>query len=308
MTDQYLRACSLIVGGDSGDGLDLSALHIRFQVNNGDTETPNNAVIRVYNLAPDTAKRIQKEFTRVVLSAGYQGNTGVIFSGQIKQVIRGRENATDTFIDIIAADGDQAYNFARISQSFAKGYTPTMLLDALLVAMKPYGVTRGAIPKLPDIKAPRGCVLVGPVKQSLSELADTYGLSWSIVFGQLQMVPTNGILDGDTIELTANSGLVGLPQQTIDGIMVKCLLNPRIRPCRQIKLNNGSVQELAISPVYKFKDLRPSIDADGLYKVWAVNHSGDTRGNVWHSDLVCSSATGMTPLSSTFISQGIYGA
>jgi hypothetical protein len=308
MTDQYLRACSLIVGAASGEGLDLSELHIRFQVNNGDTETPNNALIRVYNLAPDTARRIQKEFTRVVLSAGYQDNAGVIFSGQIKQVIRGRESATDTFIDIIAADGDQAYNFARISQSFAAGYTPTMQLDALLKAMQPYGVTRGNIAALPDIKAPRGCVLAGPVKQFLSELADTFGLSWSIVFGELQMVPVNGILDGDTIELTANTGLVGMPQQTIDGIMVKCLLNPRIRPCRQIRLNNGSVQELAISPGYKYRDVRPAIDADGLFKVWAVNHSGDTRGNVWHSDLVCSAATGMQPFSPTFIAQGIYGS
>lgn len=308
MTDQYLRACSLIVGGDSGDGLDLSELRIRFQVNNGDTETPNNAVIRVYNLAPDTARRIQKEFTRVVLSAGYQGNAGVIFSGQIKQLIRGRENATDTSIDIIAADGDAAYNFARISQSFAAGYTPTMVRDALLKAMQPFGVTAGAMAALPDIRSPRGGAFAGPVKQFLSELGDTFGLSWSIVFGQLQMVPVNGILDADTIELTANTGLVGLPQQTIDGIMVKCLLNPRIRPCRQIKLNNGSVQEQAISPGYKYVDKRPSIDADGLYKVWAVNHSGDTRGNVWHSDLVCSSATGMTPLSATFIAQSIYGS
>ena len=100
MTDQYIRTCALTVGDPKGEALDLSELHIRFGIINGDVQTPKTANIRVYNLAPETAKRVRKEYTQVVLQAGYEGMAGVIFSGQVKQVIIGRENATDTFIDV----------------------------------------------------------------------------------------------------------------------------------------------------------------------------------------------------------------
>ena len=93
---QYIRRCNLVVSGASGDGLDLSSLRIVFKIKKSDAQTPNTAEIRVYNLAPDTAKQIRKEFKRVVLQVGYESNYGVIFDGNIKQVRMGRENGTDT--------------------------------------------------------------------------------------------------------------------------------------------------------------------------------------------------------------------
>ena len=42
-------------------------------------------------------------------------------SGLIKQVRIGRENGTDTFLNIAAADGDKAYNFAVVNATLAAG-------------------------------------------------------------------------------------------------------------------------------------------------------------------------------------------
>lgn len=67
----WLRACSLIVGSDAGNGLDLGELRITFKTQKGDVETPNSAEINVYNLSEATASKIQREFTQVALSAGY---------------------------------------------------------------------------------------------------------------------------------------------------------------------------------------------------------------------------------------------
>jgi hypothetical protein len=69
----------------------LSALRVVFHVRRGDLQTPNSAAIRVYNVSETTKQRIEKEFTRVVLQGGYQGNFGIIFDGTIKQVRRGQE-------------------------------------------------------------------------------------------------------------------------------------------------------------------------------------------------------------------------
>jgi hypothetical protein len=89
-SQQYGRVCTLLVSNRKLDGLDLSQLRIKFSVKRSDTMTPNVADIRVYNLDEATAILIRKEFTKVILQAGYADNFGVIFQGNIKQVILGR--------------------------------------------------------------------------------------------------------------------------------------------------------------------------------------------------------------------------
>lgn len=309
MTTQYNRACTLTVGDPNGEGLDLSDLRIRFGIINGDVQTPKTASIRVYNLAPETAKRVRQEFTQVVLQAGYDGAAGVIFSGQIKQVRIGRESATDTYVDILAADGDMAYNQAKIRKTLSAGWTPDDWRNAALEAMAPFGITAGQMAQLPDIRAPRALSIYGLARDALRTLCDTYGLTWSIVQGQLQMLPVDGVLGGVAVELTSETGLIGMPQQTIDGIMVKCLINPLIRPGRQVKINNVSIQEAAISTSSTYVDQRPTKDSDGYYKVWAVAVNGDTRGNDWYMDLVCTGIDGSQPNTPAFVNlRGVYGS
>ncbi len=309
MTELYGRTCSLIVGDPTGEALDLSELHIRFAIIHGDVQTPKSANIRVYNLAPETAKRVRKEFTQVVLQAGYGDLVGVVFAGQIKQVRIGRENATDTFIDIVAADGDVAYNQAVVNTTLAAGWTPGDLRRVCLKAMEPYGVTAGDLAPLPNVRSPRGRPLYGPARDFLRELADTHGMTWSITMGQLSMTPIGGTRGGAAIELTSQTGLIGLPQQTVDGIMVKCLINPQIRPGRQLRINNDSIQEALVSTSVTYVDKRPTKDTDGFYKVWALAINGDTRGQDWYMDLVCTGVDGTLPLTPAFVQlRGIYGS
>lgn len=313
MTAQFDRICKLTVGDPKGEALDLSELRIRFGIINGDVQTPKTASIRVYNLAPETALRIRREFTQVLLQAGYGTNVAVIFSGQVKQVRIGRENATDTYVDILAADGDTAYNQAFVSKTLGAGWTPADWRKAALDAMAPYGITAGQMAELPDVRAPRAMTIYGLARDVLRTLCETYGMTWSIVLGQLQMLPIDGVLGGSLVELTSETGLIGMPQQTIDGIMVKCLINPQIRPGARIKLNNRSIQEAAISTSETYVDKRPSTDPDGDYKVWAVAMNGDTRGNEWYMDLVCTSldtsGPNAVPITPAFRQlRGIYGS
>ena len=88
---QWLRRCSLLVGPKEGGALELGELRVAFTVKVSEQETPNSASIRVYNLSEATAGRIRKEFTRVILQAGYQGNCSVIFDGNITKVALGQE-------------------------------------------------------------------------------------------------------------------------------------------------------------------------------------------------------------------------
>lgn len=298
MTKQYLRKASLIVGGPDGDALDLSALRFRFAIRRGDRQTPNSADIRVYNVSDDTADRIrqllpQPEFTRVVIHGGYDGNFGVLFDGTIIQVRRGRESQTDTYLDITAADGDQAYNFSVSALSLAAGSTPNDHVQAILADMAKHGVTKGYIPELPGNPLPRGKVIFGMSRDELRNVAENTDTSWSIQNGQLNMIPESSYMEGDVPVITSATGMIGLPEQTQNGINVRVLLNPNIKIGQAVKIDNKSIQGfrfgLGVRQMLTNEntELQAKTNADGLYYVMCADHIGDTRGNEWYSDLLC---------------------
>ena len=292
---QYGRKAELIVGSfeASRGALDLSALRFRFGISRGDMQTPNSADIRVYNVAPDTINAIEKEFTRVIIQAGYEGNFGIIFDGLIKQVRRGRESATDTYIDITAADGDSAYNYSISAFSLAAGATVNDQVSAIIGEMALNGVVGGYIPDLPGNPLPRGKAVYGMSRDELRKLAFNASSTWSIQDGKLNFTPLTAYQPGEIPVITAVTGMIGLPEQTQNGIRIKCLLNPGIKVGQAIKLDNESIQRYRYSLGVTDQNtneqvaLQSNINNDGLYYVMIAAHSGDTRGQEWFTDIIC---------------------
>ncbi|WP_027188683.1 phage protein [Desulfovibrio cuneatus] len=291
---QWLRACLLQVAGVDGKGLELGEMRITFSITKTDTETPNKANITVYNLAEGTSNRIQQEFGRVVLSAGYKGNCTTIFDGTISKVQRGRENGTDTFTAITAADGDKAYNWAVVNSTLAAGSTPADRVKLCAQYFAEKGVNTGYLPEFDPTSLPRGKVFFASAKKVLRDEAVNTRCSWSVQDGALTMVPKTGYLPEEAVVLTHETGLVGAPTWTNEGLNVNCLLNPRLRVNGRIKLDNRSVQgaktevkEGAKTEVKESAKRPPTISADGLYRILKVTFVGDTRGNDWFAKLVC---------------------
>lgn len=298
MTRQYLRSCLLVVSSIGGDGLDLSDLHIQFTVNQLDLATPNHASIRVFNLSDATSQRIEKEFTRVTLQAGYGEDRGIIFDGTIVQLRRGRLNATDTYLDISAADGDAAYNFGIVATSLAAGARPEDQYKALTGAFEKYGVTAGYLPQgaLGDQALPRGKVMLGMARDYFDTLADTTQTTWSIQDGKVNVVERGGYLPGEAVVLNSDSGLIGIPEQTVGGINVRALLNARFRYNGRVQINQADINRAAVSLAATAPTLYlPRIVDDGFYRIVVANHVGDTRGNDWYSDLICVALDDTTP-------------
>lgn len=289
--EQYIRSCTLIVSTPTGKTLDLSLLHIKFSVKRSSVNTPNTADIKIYNVAPDTAAKIQQEYTRVTLQAGYQSNIGVIFRGSIKQVIIGRESATDTFVELLASDGDVAYNFALVSTTIGEGASQQDVLDACALAMSPLGVGTGgdsSVSSISNFELPRGKVLYGNAKDFLRSLGKNTGSTISIQDEIITVVPNQGFLPGTIFVINSQTGMVGSPQQTLDGVNVKVLLNPFIRVCTRVQINESLVQRLPINLAAKGAAglTPPPLPADGVYFVLVNEYSGDTRGLEWYSNLI----------------------
>ncbi|MCT9071194.1 phage protein [Cupriavidus gilardii] len=307
-TRQFGRKVSLIIGQDSGDAIDLSELRFRFDVRRGDLQTPNSARIRVYNVSKQTAQRIEREFTRVVLQAGYPGNYGIIFDGTVKQVRRGRESQTDTYLDITAADGDSAYNFAVVNTTLAAGSTAADHVAAACTAMNPYGVSQGYLPELPKNPLPRGKVMFGMAREFMRWTARTCQTVWSIQDGKVVMVPETSYMPGEIPVITSETGMVGLPEQTQNGITIKMLLNPSVKIGRLIQIDNASVQryEYSLNVGQQAQNERieeqAKLQDDGYYYVMIAEHHGDTRGNEYYTDVICLAAD-VTVLPDSFRTQ-----
>ena len=283
---QWLRACSLVVADAGGQGLDLGELRVVFATKKGDTETPNSAEITVYNLSEATAGRMTREFTRVILQAGYEGNTGVIFDGTIRGTRLGRENGTDSWIEILAADGDQAYNFAVVNTTLAAGSLPGNRVAACQKAFEEKGVSAGHQADLGGRPLPRGAVMYGMARKYLRAESVTGDASWSVQDGKMMVLKRSGYLPGEAVVLTHETGLVGTAEQTNEGVKVRCLLNPRLRVGGRVKLDNKSVQA-AKTELKASAKRAPALSADGFYRILKVEFSGDTRGNDWYADLIC---------------------
>jgi hypothetical protein len=287
-TEQFGRVCTLLVSNKAGGAVDLSNLRIKFAVKRSDTMTPNCADIRVYNLDLKTAAFIKKEFTNVVLQAGYLGNYGVIFSGNIKQVIIGRESATDTFVDIIAGDGDRAYNFAIVNTTLAKGSSQSDHLNVAVNSMASHGVNSGYVGALPAAKLPRGKVMYGNSKDYIRGIADSSGFGWSIQDEKVNFVKQSTYLPGTMVILTSKTGMIGTPQQTNEGVNCKTLLNPFLKIAGRIKIDNRSVEryKINLSVPNSPANIPAPLTADGVYYILVVEHQGDTRGTEWYSNLI----------------------
>lgn len=294
---QFLRKCNLVVFGSpspdgSDNGIDLSALRIKFSVKRVSTQTPNIADIRVYNLEEQTAILIRDNFVNqgVILQAGYDSNYGVIFEGKILQIIIGRESATDTFIDILAGDGNTAYNFGVINQTLGKGATQANQVQAAIDSMKQYGVTSGNVgfAETNQQKLPRGKVMFGPAKNYLRTISKTTNTSWSIQNGQVTFVSNNSFLPGERVVLTSKTGLIGTPNQTNQGVNMKCLLNPMLQVSQQVQIDNKSIEQFKINLATNNSDanIPAPLTADGVYFIFCVEHNGDTRGVDWYSNLI----------------------
>lgn len=294
---QYFRKCNLIISNEKGDGLDLSNFRIVFNVKKSDSQTPNSAQIRIYNLTQDTANKIRSEYQNVILQAGYESNYGVIFSGNIKQLLFGRENGTDSFVDLSCGDGDKAYNYAIVNTTLSAGSNVNQHIEACLGSMSSSNISKGYLPDLSTSSLPRGKVLFGMSRDYLRKASESTETSWSIQDGKLQFVKLTEVLPNQAVVLTSKTGLIGTPEQTNDGIKVKCLLNPLLKIASQINLNEDSIANAKLQKTDKDAQVNaPSpINKDGFYRILVIEHNGDTRGQDWYSDLICLSVDSTAP-------------
>lgn len=298
MTLQYIRQCKVTITG-AGGAIDVSDFRCRFQITHSENSQPIRCVLVVSNLADATEKKLMKEGKKLSLEAGYAGNCSLIFSGEIIQAIRSRDSPTDTTFTVIARDSDLAHTHAVVNKTLAAGHTYRDRVNAVLEAMKPYGVAAGFIADLGSKRFPRAYVMSGMAKDYMRTLSFGTGTSWSIRNGQMQVVKNSSTLSGEAVVLNSHTGMIGRPNQTFGGIEVRMLLNPRVWPGTRLKIDQASINLAQLSTDFTSEGrqtLIPPTDVDGIYKVLYTDTTGDIRGNPWYTDAICVSSSLPIPI------------
>jgi len=147
-------------------------------------------------------------------------------------------------------------------------------------------------------------VLFGMARDGLRQQVVDLGYSYSIQNGKLVVLPLNGFRPGQAVVINSQTGMIGIPEQTEDGISVRMLLNPLLGVGSKLTINEADVASAQQDLAFNALPIDPTFPGiaqnDGTYRIYVINHEGDTRGNDWYSDCVVLStdptvSQGLTP-------------
>lgn len=302
---QWLRRLTVTIASQP---IVLDDMEAQFQVRQREVQNPNWAYIRILNLSNGTMDAVFQRNASVKVEAGYMGRFGTLFEGNASQMRRGKlPNGVDKYLDVVATSGKQAYGFATVQESLPAGATMRDVADKAMQAMQQHGVSPGSISeKLAQSVHPRPVTLYGMSRDILRYVAETTNTAWHIYNNKINFVSNNGYLPGGMIEANADSGMVGLPEQTLDGIVIKMLLNPDARPGQAIHVDATSIQQMMADVVdFTNQDIIlgewqnrgplppgqgtqgrvPKIAQDGIYRIIRVDHDGGMEETEWYTTI-----------------------
>lgn len=302
---QWIRRLTITVAGNP---LVLDDMEVQFQVRQAEVQTPPWAYVRILNLTNGTMDAVFQKNAPVKIEGGYKGRFGTLFDGSAQQMRRGKlPNGVDKYLDIVAVSGREAYGFATVQESLPAGATMRDVADKALQAMGQHGVTQGSISEnLAKTVHPRPVTLYGMSRDILRYVAEATNTAWHIHDNKVNVVDNGGYLPGGMIEANADTGMVGLPELTLDGIVIKMLLNPDARPGQAIHVDASSIQQMIVDagwpgsediilgpwenrgplpPGQTTKAKVPKIAQDGIYRIVRVDHDGAMEETEWYTTI-----------------------
>lgn len=273
----WMREASLQIGGKR---YGMDDLYFEFEVPFEDSDTLQTAKFKAYNLAEATRKGIKRGDV-IILNAGYEGDVGAIFVGQVSACSHKHQN-TEWITEISATAAMDQWLSAKVSKTYAKGSTAKEIVSDLLNI---FGLEIGEFTLAVNKVYDRGLVCSGKVKDELKKIVVNDCKSRFLIrTGSVYINdPASGLANG--IVLTPQSGLLFSGNEVEESVVAvgsdsqkssstkseegnyvtrECLLNYHIGPAEQITIQSKSL--------------------NGRFIVAKGKHSGSPKGN-WKTTL-----------------------
>lgn len=219
-----------------------SDLDLEFTVNFDDDMEANETEIIVYNLSADTISKL-KRHSSISITAGYTGDTGVIFNGFIDRV-RTKYDGADKITTIKCFDDIKDHTIT--STSYAKGTKASYILRQLL---NKTGLPIAVFKVRRDHTYDSEQTVEGDLMENIKKYSEVCGISTYINMGKIY---SRYIKDGDNISFTVkeDTGMIGSPsefeeeqtaedyKETVTGYKVTMLLQHRMTTAVIINLSS----------------------------------------------------------------------
>jgi hypothetical protein len=264
---QFGRVLELKIGNRK-ESIVINNLRVAFSIKKTLTSEPNTAEISVYNLNDSNRNLItSKQYHFLELSVCYKEDVlRLIFCGDILTV-ENKITGQDIITTMRCGDGHRAYTEKTIIKTMQKGQKDS---DFLNEAASSFGVQKGNIDLPNDRVLPRGKVLMCDTREAMHKIAINNNADWSIQDDQLVVIPKNkAFANNEGWVISRNTGMIGSPKKTNDGLEITTLCNPHYRIGSLVRVESKLTEY------------------NGDYKVKSIEHNGDLYGTNWHSKLVC---------------------
>lgn len=282
------------------DSVVLSQLQIKATVEQSEKtqgSNPTSNSIEIYNLSKQTRDKIAKKNSLVVLSAGYEGNTRQVFTGQVSRPNIYRQG-TDVITKLYCEDGYSPIRSVRYSKSFPKDTLYSDIFEDIISQFVSNGVARASegiiltrASKTPnknnipsELRTERSWSHSGFLFEGLDKLCKQFDYKWQIIFNRLYVYPRDDSEMSGTVTLDQD-GIVSIRENeestekvssddTPAGIKVKTLLNGDVNTAKLLILENTSGD-------VNFNEYA------GTYRVVSVRHDLDYEGQSWYTTIEC---------------------
>lgn len=286
----YGRRYRVLVDLGDNKAFDVSELRCSFEIVKTAYLEANQSILTIYNLNPDDENKLIQQGQRIIIEAGYNGSQyGMIFSGNIIQPLRSKENGVDYLLTLVSMDSDRYAAYGLIGVSLVAEQTSRDAVNALITKSS-QEIGRGFITDT-TIKYPRGKVMFGMSKNFLAQIAKSENATYYTEDGKVNIVAPQDVEQGQILHFGPESGLIGTPTQTEMGIECKVLLNPQVTINTLFHIDNKKIENYRYTPGQPVR----SLDSEGIYRVIKLAHIGDTRSNEWYTQIEAISQAGLLP-------------
>lgn len=293
--------------GTSPDA-DGAEFRIDFNIKKTRSSSANKSIIEIYNLSRESRDKLDKEYDRVTLEAGYQGVTpigeqgfwGIIFDGWIDKVTHVKRSSGDIVTSLQCIDGGVDWANSRINKTYASGRSYRDVAADIISNMKLVKI--GDISGIPVdslVSEGRAHNFTTTCRKALDVICRNHDCRWTINNNVVEIVKNNsGIKDSQTIPvISENTGMIGSPSKTEKGITVRSLLHPKLEPNRFIYvidnlIGSGRFNRNAISANLESQS---AIEGDkAIYRINDMSFMGSNYSNEFYCDMNCQASDGFT--------------
>lgn len=282
---------------------------------NGAAYGMNTASIELYNLAEDTFKSLNKKENPIVVKAGYEGQEQIIFNGRIGNALRIKKNASDkdVIVNLLCSSGIRLIQQFKYTESFSKATanSPSLEIQQFLknmlskikvidngVVKQVLDISIAFIPKLDGsqisgyIKAPH--TFDASILDILVELSNNFDFNFQIEEAKIIIRPREQ--DPTKLIIKPETGLIGIPEITEQGIDFKTFLNPQLESGMAFTINSrysnfklGALEFLdrtdTAGTMFNARKVNEYGRYEGSYRILSLIHKGSSHMNEWQTEI-----------------------